>query len=203
MSDDLYVHHHLKTNGAQEKNLIALARYLVTNSAAIDARQGLLFGLTTMRRFRPLPADIVGAPEIPMPPLAYGPLAGVAPKPGDDWRSYVARSFCIQFEQPFIHWLQAAPWQETEGSAMGAALRIAYVLDYGVPHDYREIAEGKAGTDYDDNGFLWDKLDMLPPGYTGGPWPKLRVWPSRGDEVEGEISPGGFTVRGKGKRETR
>src|SRR5262249_43905295 len=56
MSDDLYRHFDPAPNGAQIKNLIALARYLVTNSAAIDARQGLLFGMTTMRRFRPLPA---------------------------------------------------------------------------------------------------------------------------------------------------
>jgi hypothetical protein len=197
---DLYVHHHLKTNATQEANLIALARYLVTNSAAIDARHGLLFGMTTMRRFRPLPADVADSPEIPMPPLAYGPLAGVVPKAGDDWRSYSARSFCIQYEQPFICWLQAAPWKETEGSAVGAALRIAYVLDYGVPHDYAEIAAGTAGTDYDDNGFLWDKLDMLPPGYTGGPFPRLRTWPSRGDEIAGELSPGGFTPTGRAKR---
>jgi hypothetical protein len=198
MTSDLYVHHHLKTNAAQEANLIALARYLVTNSAAIDARQGLLFGMTTMRRFRPLPADIVGSPEIPMPPLAYGPLAGVTPKPGDDWRSYVARSFCVQFEQPFIHWLQAAPWKETEGSAMGAGLRIAYVLDYGVPHDYQQIAAAEAGTDYDTDGFLWDKLDLLPLNLDGHNFKPLRAWPSRGNEVEGEISPGGFTPTGKG-----
>jgi hypothetical protein len=194
---DLYAHHHLKTNAAQEANLIALARYLVIHSAAIDARHGLLFGMTTMRRFRPLPERVAESPPIPMPPLAYGPLAGVLPKAGDDWRSYVARAFCIEYEQPFIHWLQAAPRQRTEGIVASAALRIAYVLDYGVPHDHAEIAAGVAGTDYDDNGFLWDKLDMLPPGYTGGPFPKLRTWPSRGDEVEGEISPGGFTPTGK------
>jgi hypothetical protein len=151
---DLYVHHHLKTSARQEANLVALARWLVTNHAVIDARRGLLFGMTTMRRFRPLPADIAGADEMPLPPLAYGPRAGVTPKPGDDWRSYLARSFAIQFEQPFIAWLQAEPWKTTEPSALGAALRIAYVLDYGVPHDYREIAAGEAGTDYDTNGFL-------------------------------------------------
>ena len=33
---------------------------------------------------------------------------------------------------------------------MGAGLRIAYVLDYGVPYDFAAIAAGTAGTDYDD-----------------------------------------------------
>jgi hypothetical protein len=35
---DLYVHRPPKTNAAQAANLIALARYLVTHSATIDAR---------------------------------------------------------------------------------------------------------------------------------------------------------------------
>jgi hypothetical protein len=200
---DLYAHHPIKTNGAQERNLVALARHLVMNRDAIDARGGLVFGMTTMRRFRPLPADIAASDAIAMPPFAYGPFAGVPPKPGDDWRSYVARSFAVQFEQPFIHWVQAAPWKTTEGSALGAALRIVYVLDYGVPHDYQQIAAGEAGTDYDVDGFLWDRLKMLPVNLTpdGKDFRPLRKWPSRGNEVAGVLSPGGFTPTGKGKAE--
>ena len=45
---------------------------------------------------------------------------------------------------------------------MGAALRIAYALDYGVPHDHVEIAMGQAYADYDSNGFLWEKLSTYP-----------------------------------------
>jgi hypothetical protein len=46
---------------------------------------------------------------------------------------------------------------------VGAALRIAYVLDYGVPGNYAEIAAGQDGTDYDNNGFLWTGLTSSPP----------------------------------------
>jgi len=175
---DRYVHHAPPITPAQDGNLLALARYLVRNASAIDA-QGLRFGDVSMRRFRPIPAAIEAPAETTLPPLAYGPAAGVTPRPRDDWRAYCIRCFGIEFDQPFIHWLQAKPWQTTEPSAVGAALRIAYVLDYGVPHDHAAIAGGTAWTDYDTNGFLWDRLGMLPPGYVGGPLTPLRAWPAR------------------------
>ena len=114
-----------------------------------------------------------------MPPLAYGPFAGIAALPDESWIGYCLRAFDVRFNKPFIHWVQEGFWHQTERGAVGAALRIAYVMDYGIPHDYRDIARGNAGTDYDDDGFLWDRLKMLPPGYTGGPFEPLRVWPSR------------------------
>jgi hypothetical protein len=50
-------------------------------------------------------------------------------------------------------------------------------------------------------GLLWDKLDMLPVNLTpdGKNFQPLRAWPSRGNEVEGVLSPGGFTPTGKKK----
>lgn len=176
---DLYVHHPAPDGSGHYDNLLALARHLVRNAAAIEAAGGLRFGDTSMRRFRPLPAEIMPETPAPLPPLAHGPLAGVAAQPGDDWRTFCLRAFGVRFDQPFIHWLQGKGWATTEPSAIGAGLRIAYVLDYGIPHDHAAIAAGEAGTDYDTNGFLWDRLDMLPPGYAGGPLTPLRQWPSR------------------------
>jgi hypothetical protein len=173
-----YLHHILKAKAGQRSNLKTLARYFVINSAMIDARQGLLFGATNMSDFRPLPPDVAGA-EMQMPPLAYGPLAGIRARPAEDWTSYCTRCFSAQFDQPFIQWLQASPWKTTEPSSVGAALRIAYAIIYGVPHDYREIAAAAVGTDYDANEFLWTILDVRPPNHTGGPVARLREWPPR------------------------
>jgi hypothetical protein len=79
---------------------------------------------------------------------------------------------------------------KTEPSPEGAALRIAYMLDYGVPHDYVEIAMGQAYTDYDSNGFLWEKLGLLPDSAPddderGDPRPR-RKWPAWIGAVEQE-----------------
>jgi len=38
-----------------------------------------------------------------------------------------------------------------------------YVLDYGVPEDFAGIRAGQVASDYAENGFLWDRLDMVPP----------------------------------------
>jgi hypothetical protein len=38
-----------------------------------------------------------------------------------------------------------------------------YVLDYGVPGDWIEIVEGRARSDYMENGFLWDRVGLAPP----------------------------------------
>lgn len=178
---DLYVHHHLECTKEQYRNLFTLVRYLVRNADSLDARQGLQFGYTgSMRRIRPLPAKIVANSPPSLPPLAYGPHAGVAPREDDDWKTYCVKSFGVRFEQPFIHWVQDEKWQTTEPSALGAGLRIAYVLDYGVPHDYLAIAYGQASTDYDTNGFLWDKLDMVPTNLENGDFKPLRKWPDDG-----------------------
>jgi hypothetical protein len=41
---------------------------------------------------------------------------------------------------------------------------------------------------------------MLPVNLDGSDFRPLRQWPSRGNEVDGELSPGGFTPKWKPKR---
>jgi len=128
-----------------------------------------------MLDFEPMPEGIAAHPPAAMPPLAYGPPAGIVALPGEDWQDYCQRAFGIEIlpYDPFCLWLQSPLWARTEPSALGAALRIVYVLDLGVPHDHVEISMGQAWTDYDRSGFLWDKIDMVP---DAGTLP-LRQWP--------------------------
>ncbi|WP_367715048.1 hypothetical protein AB2N04_14095 [Nitratireductor sp. GISD-1A_MAKvit] len=172
---DRYEHHFHEQTVEQYDNLLTLARYLVVNAGTIDAAGGLLFDRAYMLDFEPMPEGVAAHPPAAMPPLAYGPLAGIGALPGEDWQDYCQRAFGIEIRpyDPFCLWLQSPLWARTEPSALGAGLRIVYVLDLGVPHDHVEISMGQAWTDYDDSGFLWDKLDMVP---DAGTLP-LRQWP--------------------------
>lgn len=160
-----------------QENLVALARYLVLQSAAIDKAGGLSFGQVDMTAFKPLPGEITSAALGPLPPLTHAPLAGIALQQGEDWPAYLLRVFGIRSGSPFMHWLQSSLWAKTEPSAVGTALRIAYVLDYGVPHDHVEIAMGQAYTDYDSNGFLWERIGLLPFEHENPALAPKKVWP--------------------------
>jgi hypothetical protein len=189
---DRYVHLYPFTGrwDHRQDNLIRLGRHLVTHAGAIRAAGGLGFGHEDMAGLRPLPDAIAGAPELRLPPLAHGPQAGLPAEPGEDWPAYVQRVFGVHDHRPCMVWLHSAMWAKTEPSPEGAALRIAYMLDYGVPHDYVEIAMGQAHTDYDSNGFLWEKLGLLPDNAPDDdeqddPRPK-RKWPAWIGAVEQE-----------------
>lgn len=80
---------------------------------------------------------------------------------------------------PFALWLQSPLRRRTEASAKGAGLRIAYALDYGIAGDYLEIAMGQAWTDYDQNGFVWEKLGLPAGGVDDQHLQPLRDWPAR------------------------
>ncbi|MEY4879560.1 MAG: hypothetical protein RJB62_1029 [Pseudomonadota bacterium] len=40
---------------------------------------------------------------------------------------------------------------------------MMYVLDYAIPNDWYDIMEGRKKSDYDDNGFLFDKVGLMYP----------------------------------------
>ncbi len=167
---DRYVHIDALPGGWDQRhdNLITLARHLVINADAI--RDRLVFGNDDMGDLPP-PAEAATAA---LPPLGHGPEAGFAPEPGEDWPAYYRRVFGIHDNRALLVWLQSPMWSKTDPSPEGAALRIAYMFDYGIPHDYAEIAMGQAYSDYDTSGFMWDKLELLPPEYPAGDRPRRR-----------------------------
>ena len=177
---DRYEHHFPASTPEQCDNLLTLARYLVTNAEAIEARGGLCFDPAYMIDFQPTPQAVTETAVRALTPLAHGPLAGIPALPDEDWEGYCLRVFGIRLLSPgpFALWLQSPLWRRTESSAKGAGLRIAYALDYGIPGDYLEIAMGQAWTDYDQSGFLWEKL-ALPPGVVDDRLRQpIRDWPA-------------------------
>lgn len=176
---DHYEHHFHEHTVEQYDNLLTLAHHLVVNAGTIDAAGGLLFDRAYMLDFEPMPKGIAAHPTAVMPPLAYGPLAGIVALPGEDWRDYCDRAFGIEIlpYAAFCEWLQSPLWARTEPSALGAGLRIIYVLDYGVPYDHVEISMGQAWTNYDGDGFLWAKLDPSAELFKAGIRKPVRDWP--------------------------
>lgn len=178
-ASDRYEHHFHEHTVDQYDNLLTLARYLVVNAGKIGAAGGLLFDRAYMPDFEPMPEGIAAHPPAALPPLAHGPLAGIAALPGEDWQDYCERAFGIEILpfDPFCLWLQSPLWARTEPSAKGAGLRIVYLLDVGVPHNHVEISMGQAWTDYDKTGFLWDKLDLPLELFKTGVHTPIREWP--------------------------
>lgn len=176
---DLYVHHHRRRIGEQEDNLVALARFLILEADAIAAAGGLSFDAPALTPAGSL--DTAG----PVPPLAFGPRAGIAPLSGEDWPAYYARVFDVFADDPLYAWVQSPDWRDTEPSPVGAGLRIAYALDYGTPHDYAAIAAGAHYADYDDSAFLWERIGLFIPM----DFPRLRDWPEVGPGVPPLVLP--------------
>lgn len=182
---DLYVHHNPLAGGWDHRHdhLIILGRHLVLNANAIRANGGLSFdegmdGIVS-------PQGVAAGDGGGLPPLAHGPRAGLSPQEDQDWASYCRRVFGIGDDRSLLAWLQSPMWRKTDPSPEGAALRIAYLLDYGLPHDHVEIAMGQAYSDYDSSGFLWERLDLPRPTSANGDAPvRRRKQPAWIDAVE-------------------
>lgn len=164
----IYRHIHPTLSSAQQDNYVRLARYLVIasqgdawNPANFDMRQTPI-DLMTGDELQP---DQMAAHCGPLlgGPLGYGPLAGIAALPGEDWPAYQVRVLGVAPDSPLEDWLLSALWRGADSTAVGAAMRLMYVLDYGVPEDWMEIVQGRRDSDYRDNGFLWDRVGLAPP----------------------------------------
>jgi hypothetical protein len=95
-------------------------------------------------------------------PLGHAPRAGLAALAGEAWLSYQTRILGAEKDSPLEDWLLSHAWIKSDNSPVGAAMRLMYVLDYGVPGDWMEIIEGHARSDYMENGFLWDRVGLAP-----------------------------------------
>jgi hypothetical protein len=162
MSSDLYVHHHLEPTAWQYDNLVALARHLITRSPLLRQYERLVFSEIEAERAPLPPAAVIEGRKMPaMMPLAHGPLAGVPARPDESWSQYGERAFAMPYGSLLEAWLQRPHWRMTDPTPIGAGLRIAYALDYGVPHNWERISYGADTSDYPHNGFMWDRLDLV------------------------------------------
>jgi hypothetical protein len=165
---ELYIHHDPKLTAEQEENLIRLARHLVIFSqtdgwVAENFQMGAAVrSLVTGDELAPHHVASHNGPIL-SDPLGFGPLAGIAPRAGEDWLAYQTRVLGAPFDSPLESWLLSYWWCHTDNTPIGAAMRMMYALDFGVPHDYALIIEGRVEPDYLRNGFLWDRAGLVPP----------------------------------------
>ncbi len=146
----LYRHIHVQLTREQVENYIRLARHLVIASSEPPWDPTLFdMGETAI--------------DMATGALGHAPRAGIAAAAGETWQSYAARCFAAEFDSPHEGWLFSRRWSTTDNTPTGAALRLMYVLDYGVPFDWESIIEGHTPSDYMSNGFLWERMDLIPP----------------------------------------
>lgn len=165
---DFYKHHHPALTPEQQDNFVTLARHLVltTQEAKYETAD---FGVTQTALDLLTGDDLepyqVATHEGPLTcsVLGHGPRAGLHALPGEDWQAYQLRVFGAALDSPLEDWLFSGLWYSVDNTAIGAAMRLMYVLDYGVPADHEAIRDGLARSDYLSNGFLWDRLGMVPP----------------------------------------
>ena len=164
----LYRHIHPTLTREQQEAFVTLGRHLVMTATdpkhdaaefdightALDLTTGdELTPEQTAHHEGPLACNLLG----------HAARAGLRPLPHEGWPAYQFRILGAEHDSPLEDWLLSFFWWKQDSTPIGAALRLMYVLDYGVPGDFELIRDGQAESDYRDNGFLWDRLGMTPP----------------------------------------
>ncbi len=72
----------------------------------------------------------------------HGPMAGIKPKSGERWIEYVDRVFALKNSE--FHWCFTGDWDGVDNTPHGAAARIRWMLDKGVPEDAHDQSYGHA-----------------------------------------------------------
>ncbi len=75
----------------------------------------------------------------------HGPSAGIEPLPGEKWDMYVDRAF-VPFDEGSegFYWMFSGAWEATDPTHYGAAARIDWFLEKGVPADFEAQRFGTA-----------------------------------------------------------
>jgi hypothetical protein len=74
--------------------------------------------------------------------VGCGPYAGIAPEPVEGWRAYSDRVFDLN--APAWLWLFSTDWSEIDNTPQGAAARIRWLLDKGLPGNWKSQMFGRA-----------------------------------------------------------
>lgn len=120
----------------QADNLRTLASYLLTLPAEYPD-----FEMTEYVRGVDSEA-LVEMPECGTAACAagHGPKAGVAPLPDETWETYSERAFAKDY-RPWV-WCFSGMWVQVDNTAHGAARRILWMLEHGVPNKLYDQQRG-------------------------------------------------------------
>lgn len=119
----------------QRANLLKLAEYL---------ERPQLQAKFDMRAFTQFPEDAF----TPMTEcgsvgcaVGHGPYAGVPKLPDEFWDQYSERAFTDDSNE--WRWLFSFRWRSADNTPFGAASRIRWLLDKGLPENWEEQLDGK------------------------------------------------------------
>ena len=134
----------LEATPPQRRNLEKLADYLATGKTAMrfdmgihcaSADEKVLFGPDQHSR-----GSVASA-------LGHGPAAGIGPEARtEEWYAYCETYFCKP-GRSYI-WLFGAYWEDIDNTPQGAAARIYYALEHGIPKNYSAQIGGTAALSY-------------------------------------------------------
>lgn len=94
--------------------------------------------------------------------VGHGPAAGIPPLLGESWMGYCLRAFGTSTagrNDTAWEWLFSSTWEMTDSTAKGAAARIRYFLDHGVPADYKYMQS--SDPDYDNDPEIYEQYQDL------------------------------------------
>ena len=74
--------------------------------------------------------------------IGHGPAAGIALLEQEGWWEYAERALTTGFQE--THWCFAYFWARVDNTPEGAAKRILWLLEYGVPKDWQAQMLGSA-----------------------------------------------------------
>ena len=81
----------------------------------------------------------------------HGPSLGIAPKNGEYWHEYVGRVFIGDDENAHF-WMFGSDWTDGDNTPQGAAARIRYALEHGIPENAWDQCIGNAPLCYSVEG---------------------------------------------------
>lgn len=69
--------------------------------------------------------------------VGHGPYAGIPKTTEESWNEYAERCFCVNLGMIF-EYLFHSDWAQIDNTPTGAAKRIRYALDFGIPKPTEE-----------------------------------------------------------------
>lgn len=142
----------------ERENLQKLAEFLYKNDEVLYEGEPVEFSMTdysdSEHHLLSAECGTVGCA------VGWGPHAGIAKLITENWNEYSCRCFLEYFDNkrgidfggknPIWTWMFSAKWALTDNSRRGAALRILYLLEFGMPENYQDQWEGDAPLCYID-----------------------------------------------------
>lgn len=133
-------HPSLKISGEQEANLRTLAAYLLTlptDYPDFEMSDFVQVEDLDLRAIAHTPACGTAACAV-----GHGPQAGIKPVKGERWANYSERLSGLIFGSDAWEWCFAGDWHRTDNTVHGAAKRIGWLLENGLPNNHWEQRRG-------------------------------------------------------------